>query len=266
MEKVISLIQFEPKFGDIDSNFEYIKEKFQNSNSDIVVFPELSTSGYFFQSRKESERFAWETDCEEMQDLQDLAESLNKILVFGFPEKADKKIFNSAAILFPDRNQSSIYRKTHLFYRERFCFDEGDTGFFVINYEEWDLNIGLMICYDWRFPESARSLALQGADLIICPSNLVTGVWDNVMSTRALENKVYVAVANRIGKEKKGKEELLFNGISAIYSYNGKKLCQAGDENEIEISATIEAQDTRDKSFNEFNDIFKDRRRDFYNL
>ncbi|ROL60542.1 carbon-nitrogen hydrolase, partial [Bacteroidetes/Chlorobi group bacterium ChocPot_Mid] len=201
-----------------------------------------------------------------IQEFQELSTKTNKILVIGFPEKQKDRLYNSAAILFPDKQISRCYRKTHLFYKERFCFDSGDTGFFNIYYKDRDINIGTMICYDWRFPEAARTLALLGADLIICPSNLVTAVWHNVMPARAIENKVYFAVINRIGKEERNGEELFFNGESAIYGYNGERLAKAGVEEERIIYAEIEPKLTRKKSFNEFNDIFKDRRTEMYKL
>ena len=143
-------------------------------------------------------------------------------------------------------------------------FEPGDSSFFVIEDKQRDIRIGMMICYDWRFPEATRSLALAGADLIICPSNLVTNIWHKVMPARAIENKIYLAVANRIGREKRGDEQLFFNGESAVYAFNGDMLCKAGVEDIRIITATIDPSKTRDKSFNEINDIFTDRRPDMY--
>ena len=260
----LSIIQFEPHFAETENNFEFIKETIENDRSDIICFPELATSGYFFKDEGELINLAIKSDSEDIRELQEMSSDLEKIIVLGFPEIDGDDIYNSAAILMPQKSQSSIYRKTHLFYKERNIFSEGNTGFFTVYSEELDINIGLMICYDWRFPEAARTLALGGADLILCPSNLVTGVWDGVMSARALENKVYIGVANRIGKEKQGREELVFNGRSAIYDYNGKHLISAGPDNEIIITAEIFPEKTRDKSFNKINNIFSDRRPDFY--
>jgi predicted amidohydrolase len=260
----LSIIQFEPHFAENENNFEFIKKSIENDGSDIICFPELATSGYFFKDENQLKDLAIEADSDEIRELQAMSSDLKKIIVLGFPEIDGNEIYNSAAVLMPEKKQSSVYRKTHLFYKERNIFSEGNTGFFTVYSEELDINIGLMICYDWRFPEAARTLALQGADLILCPSNLVTGAWDSVMSARALENKVYIGVANRTGKEKQGREELVFNGSSAIYDYNGKHLTSAGSENEINISCEIFPEKTRDKSFNKINDIFEDRRPDFY--
>ena len=121
-----------------------------------------------------------------------------------------------------------------------------------------------MICYDWRFPEAARTLALRGADVIVCPSNLVTTVSHISMPSRALENKVYLAVANRTGAETRDDEELYFNGASAIYSYNGQQMAVADAQSDDTLIVDIDPVATRKKSFNAINDIFADRRPEMY--
>ncbi len=262
----VSAIQFNPIFGNITENENKILNFINNSTSDIIVFPELSFTGYDFISRFEVESLALEFNSEFFNKYKELSRKLKKIIIIGFAEKYKDKLYNSAGLFFPEPEYNKVYRKVHLFYKERFIFDETDLGFFVIDYKQWDIKIGTMICYDWRFPESARTLGLLGADLIVCPSNLVTNVWDISMPSRALENKVYLVVANRIGIENRKGEELLFNGASKIYSYNGSILAEASKDNEIEISAEIEPHKTRKKSFNEFNDIFKDRRTKFYKI
>lgn len=262
----LSLIQFEPQLFNVEFNSQYIEEKIRSINSDILVFPELATTGYFFQNKEESGKYAEQAGGDTISRFQKLASEFNKIVVVGFAEKDGEKIFNSAALIFPDKSKFAVYRKTHLFYKERFAFDEGDTGFFVVDYPDFDIKIGPMICYDWRFPESARSLALQGADLIVCPSNLVTELWHLVMPARAIENKVYLAVANRIGRETRNDEELFFNSKSAVYAFNGDCLAVAGIEDENVLTVDIEPNLTRNKSFNSINHLFKDRRPEIYKL
>lgn len=260
----LSVVQFCPMYSGLEENIEFLKDTINNDESDIIVFPELSTTGYFFLNKSDLNDISLRADGEVMSSFQKMSEELNKVIVFGFAEKDKNTFYNSAAILLPDKKECSVYRKSHLFYKERMVFEQGNTGFFNVYWEEKDINIGTMICYDWRFPESARSLALKGADLILCPSNLVTGVWKEAMRTRALENKVYMAVCNRIGFESVNEETLEFNGDSAIISYNGKNLVMAGEDNEIIISAEIYPEKTRDKSFNEINNIFLDRRPELY--
>lgn len=260
----VSCFQFAPVLQEKDRNIDYIFKKIDESDADILVFPELATCGYFFQSRDEVREIAESRDGEFLKRIQEKAFKKDKIIVVGFAERDGDKLYNSCVIAMPDAFKTRVYRKTHLFYKEKYCFDAGDTGFFVIEDEKRDIRIGAMICYDWRFPEASRTLGLLKADIIVCPSNLVTDVWHIAMPARALENKVYLAVANRTGTEKRGDEELLFKGKSAIYGYNGSALAIAGAETEEAITAEIEPFKTRDKSFNAENDIFKDRVTQFY--
>lgn len=260
----LTIVQFCPKYADLDYNIEFMTENIESDESDIIVFPELSLSGYFFLKKSDILDLSMRADGEVISHFQNYAEKYNKMIVFGFIEKDKSNFYNSAAILMPDKSESSIYRKSHLFYKERMIFEQGNTGFFNVYWEEKDLNVGTMICYDWRFPEAARTLALNGADLILCPANLVTGVWEEAMRTRALENKVYIAVVNRTGYESIDEETLQFNGKSTIISYNGKNIISAGEDNEIKLTAKLDPEKTRDKSFNEINDIFMDRRPELY--
>lgn len=260
----LSVIQFKPQFGELESNFEKIKAYSENIDSDILLFPELAFSGYDFKNREEAIGHSEEFRTGYTRELQSISSKSNKIICVGFAERKDNKLFNSAVVLFPESKYSITYHKVHLFFRERFVFDEAEKGYFVVNYPDFDINIGPMICYDWRFPEASRTLALKGADVILCPSNLVTKVWDIATPARALENKVYFAVANRIGSENRNGNELEFNGGSVIHGFNGNNLAKASYSNEEVISAEIFPEQTRKKSFNEFNDIFTDRRPKFY--
>lgn len=259
----ISISQFNPKHSDLEANFMKIISDISVSLSDIIIFPELCLSGYYFDDAKELEKVALKLSDLRLLELNNIAATKNIIVILGFAEKTEEGIYNSCAIL--GDGEPIIYRKTHLFYKERLCFLEGNTGFVNHYIPRLDINIGLMICYDWRFPESARMLAINGADLIVCPSNLVTGIWRKVMPARAIENKVYVAVANRIGEENFGDEKLIFNGFSAIYDYIGNEIAVAEENNTDIITAEINPKATRDKSFNAINDIIKDRRTSYYN-
>ncbi len=260
----LSVVQFQPILGDKVSNIERLLGYCRTIDSDVIVFPELSTTGYFFQSRQETSSLAEACKGETVTIIQEIASASNKIIVFGYVESDDDKIYNSAAVVFPDYSKTRSYRKTHLFYKERFCFDPGNTGFFVIEDEQKNIRIGTMICYDWRFPEASRTLGLLGADLIVCPSNLVTNIWTKVMPARAIENKVYLAVANRTGLEEANDETVLFNGLSGIWSYKGDNIASAQAAEDCILTAIIEPERTRDKSFNAFNNIFADRRPEMY--
>lgn len=261
----LSTVQFAPIFGDKAANISKINNFIDHLQSDIIVFPELCTSGYFFQSQEEAIASAEPFLGETITALQHKATERNQIYVVGFAELGDDgNAYNSAALIMPNAKLTTAYRKTHLFYKESKCFAMGNTGFFVVEDKERDVKIGIMICYDWRFPEAARTLALAGADLIVCPSNLVTDVWHIAMPARALENKVYLAVANRTGTEIGGEEELVFKGESAIWGYNGKIMAKSGVDEESVLTVTIDPAQTRNKSFNAFNNIFTDRRPEMY--
>lgn len=261
----IAIVQSFPNYADTASNLVSIHAIIDSTNTDLLVFPELATSGYFFSNTSDiiQHAFIWNESLE-LQHIQEKAKETNTIIVIGFPEKVGESLYNSAGIFMPDAEQSRVYRKTHLFYKEHLIFEPGNTGFFCVRDINHDCTIGIMICYDWRFPEAARTLALQGADLIVCPSNLVTTLSGKVFPARAIENKVYVAVANRVGEETLGDETLLFRGESAIYDYLGERINQASFGNEEIIFAEIDPIATRNKAFNSVNDIFKDRKPDMY--
>lgn len=259
----ISIFQQHPLHKGIRENEKNIIRLSENTDADILLFPELALSGYFFTDKKELYGLAHDKDSDFIQKLREICISRKKCIATGFAESAGGAYYNSSILVFPDGSYH-VYRKTHLFYKEPLIFEKGNTGFNVYEHPAHDIKIGLMICYDWRFPEAARTLALKGADLILCPSNLVTGVWSEAMRTRALENKVFIAVANRVGRESNGDEELVFNGRSAFIGCTGRAIAEASAENEEMLTCTFDPAESRDKSFNPFNDIFKDRRPGLY--
>ena len=255
----LAVVQFTPEFKRKKENLSRVRKLTYGLKADIIVLPELCTTGYFFLSRSEVAEVAEPISGPTVAFFEDMALRHNAIVFAGFAECDGDKLYNSSIIVIPEMSEIHVYRKIHLFYKERYCFDTGNTGFFVIEDTVRDIKIGPMICYDWRFPESARVLTLLGADLIVCPSNLMTDAWKIVMPARAIENKVYVAVSNRAGTEKRGDETLLFKGNSTIYDYNGLELQKAGPVEDEILQADIYPQKTRDKSFNPINSILNDR-------
>jgi len=255
----LAAVQFCPVHRNVEVNTAFIVETIGQTNADVIVFPELATSGYFFTSRQSVSAVAEPVGGHNITRIIHAANASNRVVVCGFAESAGDKLYNSALIAVPGA-APRVYRKTHLFYKETLCFDEGDTGFFVVPVPQLNCTLGTMICYDWRFPESARALALQGADVIVCPSNLVTHIWRMAMPVRALENKVYLAVANRDGTETVHAEDVTFNGQSVIYGYNGEVLASAESTGNATLIVDIDPAATRNKKFNSVNDIFEDRR------
>ncbi|GAB5466027.1 MAG: carbon-nitrogen hydrolase [Candidatus Kapaibacteriales bacterium] len=260
----ILIDQFEPKRFNLSENFERVFDTVNRYDSDIYVFPELSSSGYFYTNRRELKAVAIEANHPVIDMLQCISTDRKIIICFGFAEKEGTNLFNSAITLFPNQEQTFVYRKSHLFYKESTVFSEGNTGFQVRNCNVHGLRIGTMICYDWRFPESARSLALNGADIILCPSNLVTDKWQKTLGTRALENNVFVAVSNRIGSETEEGETLTFNGSSTLFGTDGQVLAQASRHRKAIILAEFNYRKARDKKINSYNDLIEDRRPDLY--
>jgi predicted amidohydrolase len=122
----------------------------------------------------------------------------------------------------------------------------------------------MMVCFDWIFPESARTLALLGADIICHPSNLVLPYCPDAMVTRCIENRVFAITANRVGSESRNKETLTFIGRSQVVDPKGKILHRASDKDEEANVVEIDPATARNKSLNRFNDLLKDRREKLY--
>ena len=260
----LAVVQFTPEFNEKQKNFARMQQLVEKITADIIVFPELCTTGYFFLSREEINQVAETADGESYGFFYDMAQRKNAVVVAGFAERHQEKLYNSCFVIVPEIENSSVYRKTHLFYKETNCFDPGDTGFFVVTDKKRDVRIGPMVCYDWRFPESARVLTLLGADVVVCPANLITEAWQQVMPARAIENNVYLAVANRAGIERRNDEKLKFKGRSAIYDVNGDRLAQAGSDDDDVLLADIIPAKARNKSFNPINDVVTDRQPQHY--
>jgi 5-aminopentanamidase len=191
-----------------------------------------------------------------------LAANLGAILVFGMAEKSENCCYNSAAVVGPE-GFIGTYRKAHLFFEEKWFFKPGDTGFQV--FDVGLARIGVMICFDWFFPEAARTLALLGADIICHPSNLVLPYCQKAMVTRSLENGVYSVTANRIGTEARGgKTPLTFTGGSQILGPSGRVLSGLDAREKGWAVAEINVEEARNKQITAHNDRLGDRRPRLY--
>jgi len=259
----VGYIQNSPVFGEKDSNFAQIEELIKNVKADLIVLPELFATGYTFISKEEAINMAEDGNGITSQFLQKISQKTNAIVVGGFVEKEGPKTFNSAMIV-SGNEVIGIYRKIHLYYKENLWFSPGDQPFKI--HEINDVKIGMMICFDWIFPESVRSLAHLGADVIAHSANLVLPYCQKAMLTRCLENRVFAITANRIGTEKRGEDNFIFTGGSQITSARGEALSSA-PKNEIFLDIVeVDINQARGKALNIYNDIFKDRRPNFYKL
>lgn len=258
----VAVVQNDPVFGAKRKNVEQCLEMMEGVKADLYVLPELFATGYNFVDVKEirelAEPFATGFTYESMRKF-----ALDKycFIAYGFPELNGDALYNSAALVGFD-GSNELYRKVHLFDREKVFFSHGNLGFKVFDTPLG--RIGLMICFDWYFPESARTLALKGAQLIAHPANLVLPNCPDCMPTRCLENKVYIATANRIGNENRGKQSLHFIGKSQITSPLGEILHRAPPD-QISISVVeIDLSITNDKNLNTRNNLMRDRRPEAY--
>lgn len=256
--------QFNTAFGRKKDNFEKVRTALEGTERiDLLVLPEFFATGYQFISKNEvadlSEPIPY---GETTAFLAELSKEHTMYIVAGLPERDGDRFYNSAVLTGPE-GFIGCYRKTHLFFEENLYFTPGDTGFRV-----WDTpmgKIGIMICFDWFFPEAARTLALNGAEVIAHPSNLVLPYCPQSMPVRCLENRVFAVTANRTGiEQRKEGPPLAFIGQSQITSSKAEILIRAGADDEILMTADIDLSLARDKKLNQFNDLFKDRKTEFY--
>lgn len=258
-------LQFKPEFGNVEHNIKRISELILEENFDLLVLPELANSGYLFSSFEELKNLSEVAGQGKFFDaMLKISKEKNAFLVAGFCErdaKNEKDFYNSAYVIYPD-GKFEVYRKIHLFDEEKKWFKPGDVpGVFEIQKETFGrVKIGVMICFDWIFPETARSLALQGAQIICHSSNLVMPYCQRAMFTRALENHVFTITANRIGTDVNGGKDISFTGQSVILDPKGNYLAEAGKDTEECRIVEIDAALALDKNINPNNHLFADRR------
>jgi len=259
----VGYIQFDPIFGEKEKNFGRIKNLSKDIDADLIVLPELFATGYTFISKDEAINLAETIHEETFRFMKQLSLETDAVIVGGFAERSGEKIYNSSMVVFRD-TLIGTYQKIHLFNKEKLWFSPGESKLRV--FEVKNMKIGVMICFDWIFPEVARSLALQGADIIAHPSNLVLPYCQNAMKIRCLENRVFAVTTNRIGQEKRSKDEFNFTGKSQITSYDGDVLSRAPKDQSFVQIVDIDVNLARDKNLNAYNDLFKERKPKFYTL
>jgi len=260
------LVQSLPVFGDQAANAAALIDAVRSTEADFYVLPELCLSGYDFDDRSEAAGYALAPDDDLVESVARAATESGAGIAFGFAEKAggppaEPRIFNSALLALPD-GRRRVYRKTHLFAREKLLFDPGDTGFFVEEFR--GLRVGTAICFDWIFPESFRTLAMLGADLIAHCSNLVMPYCQTADFARAVENRVYIATANRVGTEERSGRRLRFTGGSVLVAPDGEYLLRLGADQPATAQARVHPAKARTKAINDYNDLLADRRPEFY--
>ncbi len=258
----IAVVQSAPIFGDVEGNRERLIDLMGTVQADLFVLPELCLSGYVFAETREVEELSEPADGPTARAFVEFARKTGSFVVFGFAERSTH-LYNSSALVGPD-GLVGVYRKVHLFDRERLFFAPGDRGFPV-----FDLpfgRVGMMICFDWMFPESARSLALRGAQLIAHPSNLVLPHCPDAMVTRCLENRVFAATANRVGREVHEGRSLSFIGTSEVVSPSGQILLRMSSDQDGAAVCDVDLSQALNKQVTPLSDVFDGRRPDQYSL
>ncbi|HIJ95403.1 MAG TPA: carbon-nitrogen family hydrolase [Desulfuromonadales bacterium] len=230
-------IQFTVIQGDVDANLAYVRTALARVAAtavNLVVLPEMWSSGFAYKNLNEQA----ERTAGIVTELLDLSRELKLVIVGSLPEPNGDKVFNTI-FLVDNGRLAGVYRKLHLFslLGEDRAFDRGDTSLLA----DTSLGkIGVIICYDLRFPELSRRLALEGAQVICVPAQWPKPRqehWRTLLRARAIENQLFVVACNSCGRIGK----LDFFGMSMIIDPKGDLLAEA-EESETEISAALDMQ------------------------
>lgn len=258
----IGFTQFSPTLGDSESTLGQIgrfKEQFEQA--DLLVLPELCNSGYNFISRDQAMESSEELHRSKFVDfLQGICSRHNLHIVSGINERDGDDLFNTAVLVGPE-GLVGHYRKLHLFANESRIFKPGNTGLPI--FEVNGCMIGMLICFDWIFPEVWRALALKGVDIICHPSNLVLpGLAQSAIPIHSLINRVFIVTANRIGTE----GDLTFTGRSLITAPDGTILASGPESSDEATVVDVDPALAREKVLPSGNHVLRDRRPEEYTL
>jgi len=261
----VGYIQFNPVFGEKERNVNRLVELIQkHAKADLLVLPELCSTGYFFTAKSELQKMGEPIPSgPTVKAFEKVAEETDTYLVAGLCEKVSEEEFYNSAVLIAPEGFVATYRKVHLFNTEKDFFLPGDGPLRVYSIRK-NVKVGMIICFDWVFPEITRVLALKGAEIICHPANLVLPFAQKTMLARSIENRVFTITANRIGGDIKGKSTLHFTGLSQITSPKMELLAQSPETVEEVRIVDIDLSLARDKNITEKNHLFKDRRVEFY--
>ena len=258
----LGFLQLRPRFGAVAENVGRAAVMLKRARDATIVLPELFPTGYLFGNRGEVKKLAEAVPggftC---RVLRDLAARNRLNLVFGIAERGQGRFYNSA-VLVTASGRTLVYRKTHLFDREKLFFSPGEGLFPPARVGA--ARLGILICFDWIFPEVSRVLALRGAQILCHPSNLVLPWGQEAMRTRCLENRVFAVTANRVGTERRAGMSLTFTGRSQIVGPRGEILFRAAEKTEMLKIVEVDLREARTKRVTRRNDLFRDRRPRLY--
>ena len=269
----VAVAQLELLPGDLDGNRDRIVDAIESAagrDADVVVLPELAASGYRFTGWDEALRAAQSIPGPATRDWQELAARHSCHIVGGILEIAGGSLYNSVAVVGPG-GVVAVYRKLHLWGEERLLFAPGDLGLPVVSLPFG--RVGIIVCYDLRFPEALRILSLQGADLVAIPTAWAPGydkaapadgVIDQVKAAlvQANINQVFVAAASRVGAD----GNLGYLGSSVVIDPYGRPLFgpASRDDEVVEVVPMDLAEARRAKVRDPLITPLADRRTDVY--
>jgi len=257
----IGYVQNAPLFGEKDQNLEAVDSLLSGVNAGLIVLPELFATGYNFVSVEEVAGLSEDAGGETARFLCRKSLETGAVIVAGFVER-DGDCYYNASMMVNAGAVVGIYRKLHLFNREKLFFTPGDYPLTV--YQVNGCRIGMMICFDWIFPEVGRALALKGAQVIAHPSNLVLPYCQQAMTTRCIENRIFAVTANRVGVENRGGDEFRYTGRSQITSCRGEVLSSAPEDTSFVDFREVDPELADNKMINPCNNVLADRRPGFY--
>jgi N-carbamoylputrescine amidase len=244
--------------------------------ANVVLIQELFETPYFCKDHSAA-HFELARPLEghpAVEHFRTLARELQVVLPVSVFERANNAFFNSLVMVDADGSILGSYRKSHIpegpGYHEKFYFSPGDTGFKV--FDTRYARLGVAICWDQWFPEAARCMVLQGADILLYPTAIgsepqspeidSSGHWQRTMQGHAAANVVPLVASNRIGTESGEKYTMTFYGSSFISSPTGEKVAEADRSSETVLTATFDVDEVR--RYRQAWGIFRDRRPDLY--
>jgi predicted amidohydrolase len=244
----LAAVQTDCRLADVTHNLSRILNRSAAAaagGARLIIFPECALCGYCYESKEEALPHAEPIPGPSTLVVAESCRRLGVWVVFGMLERGDAgNLFNTAALVGP-AGVVATYRKIHLPFLgvDRFT-TPGDRPFAVHDID--GLRVGMNICYDGSFPESARVLMLLGADLVVLPTNYPPGAMvtlKHLIQARALENRIYYAAVNRVGEER----GFRFIGRSRVVDVNGELLAHSEGEAEEIIYAAIDPEKARNK-------------------
>jgi N-carbamoylputrescine amidase len=269
---------------DIEANIaraERLARKAAQQGAQVILLQELFETPYFC-IEQDSKHFALATRAEDnhaIRHFRPIAKELGAVIPISFFERANHAFYNTTAIIDADGEVMGLYRKSHIpngpGYQEKQYFNPGDTGFKV-----WSTRhgrIGLGICWDQWFPETARSMAVMGAEILLFPTAIGTEPppspphnsrehWQRTQQGHAAANVMPLVASNRIGIERSTQNPegnwLRFYGSSFIADHLGAKVAEAPEDQEAVVTATFDLAEIR--AYRENWGIYRDRRPDLY--